>query len=265
MSVWLTIPSARPPAQANPVLQKWRDQGYKVALWVDGAGPFFEWLDEGILSLRISHPAYPGYAQAVNRLIALIIEKHDDAEWFVIGGDDVLPDPTKRADEIAAECRDRFWALACRAGKQRSCEHQEDTFGVMQPTGDRWGVNPTHPNPAMRTAYIDRICGSAWIGREFARRVYNGAGPLWPEYQHMFVDEELQRVAEKLGVLWQRRDLTHHHQHYARNDGLTHSHGRRPVKPAHLVKWTDPKHWKEAEAIFKRREADGFKEAFVLA
>lgn len=263
MSVWLTIPSARPPAQANPVLQKWRDQGYKIALWRD-------WGADSAISDVSIYLDYPGYAKAVNGLIGMVLGAplspdapkwaDTDAEWFVIGGDDVLPDPTKRADEIAWECSDHFRKWGRFEGTIGA-----DAFGVMQPTGDRWGTNPTHPNPAMRTAYIDRICGSAWIGRGFARRVYNGAGPLWPEYQHMFVDEELQRVAEKLGVLWQRRDLTHHHQHYARNDGLTHSHGRRPVKPAHLVKWTDPKHWKEAETIFKRREAEGFKEAFVLA
>ena len=35
----------------------------------------------------------------------------------------------------------------------------------MQPTGDRFAQGQ-----------IDRIAGSAWIGREFARRAYGGNG-----------------------------------------------------------------------------------------
>jgi hypothetical protein len=76
--------------------------------------------------------------------------------------------------------------------------HFGGTFGVMQPTGDRWA-----------NGSIDRICGSPWLGREFCTRMYHGKGPMYGGYLHMFGDEELQHVATRLGVLWQRRDLTH--------------------------------------------------------
>ena len=96
-----------------------------------------------------------------------------------------------------------------------------ETFGVMQATGDRWGENEPWARAQFpdAPAYIDRICGSPWIGREFARRMNQGKGPFWREYFHMFADEELQCVAQRLGVLWQRRDLTHHHEHPRRSAG----------------------------------------------
>ena len=46
------------------------------------------------------------------------------------------------------------------------------TFGVMQPTGDRWGERNG-------IATIDRIAGSPWMGREFCRRMYHGSGPMY--------------------------------------------------------------------------------------
>ncbi len=70
----------------------------------------------------------------------------------------------------------------------------------------------------------------------------------------MFVDEELQAVATKLGVLWQRPDLTQMHQHEARK---VRSYTSADIPP-HLKKWAGPEHWKEAEAIFKGRRAADF-------
>ena len=131
---------------------------------------------------------YQGWPWATNLLLRHVHWLSPGTPWLIAGGDDMDPEPEAAPEEIARQCEAHFGG----------------TYGVMQPTGDRWGVNPDHPNPAMRSAYIDRVCGSAWIGREFARRVNQGKGPLWPEYKHMFVDEELQGVAQKLGVLWQR-------------------------------------------------------------
>jgi len=135
------------------------------------------------------------------------------------------------------------------------------TFGVMQPTGHRYGDDamgrarwPDAP------AYIDRICGSPWIGREFARRVNQGRGPWWPEYFHMHVDEELFNVAKGLGVLWQRRDLIHYHDHWGRKVNGAHVEDI----PEHLRFVSGAKHWAEAEAIFKRHQANGFAESLEL-
>ena len=258
MSVWVTIPSARPPEVVADWAKAWRERGYNIALWRESSDfPY------GVVDYLRNEPVYPGYANAVNALIHDVMLSTDphggrmkpQAEWFIIGGDDVFPDPNHSAEEIAEQCREHFYLNEnYKSAADVYSQGARMTFGVMQPTGDRWGVNPDHPNPAMRSAYIDRVCGSAWIGREFAKRVNQGKGPLWPEYQHMFVDEELQAVAAKLGVFWQRPDLTQMHYHEARK----HRSYTSADIPPHLKKWAGPEHWKEAEAIFKGRRAVGF-------
>jgi len=258
MSVWVCIPSARPAEEVAKWAQAWRVRGYKIALWRDNAvgAPSCDILGT---TEKEGPGEYPGYAKAVNSLVAHAMDQDPEAEWFIIGGDDVYPDPNHTAEEIARECGDHFGGPEGEylgSGVERTQFYR--TFGVMQPTGDRWGVNPDHPNPAMRSAYIDRVCGSAWIGREFARRINQGKGPLWPEYQHMFVDAELQAVATKLGVLWQRPDLIQMHNHASRapryNGSLD--------CPPHLRKWTigeeGRKHWRESEDLYNRRERAGF-------
>lgn len=280
MSVWLTIPSARPVNEVLPVVNAWRERGYRIALWCDFKGEATEDVSE-LCDRSVCQLEYPGYAQAVNTLIRCILREDPNAEWFVIGGDDVHPDPNHSAEEIAQQCREHFATM--HAGPEAEAEQPVDldwmlneqytralfrgirnaTFGVMQPTGDRWGENPNHPRPDMRSAYIDRVAGSAWLGREFCRRVNQGNGPLWPEYQHMFVDEELRHVAVKLGIYWERRDLTHHHAHAGRVPNYTPE-----LIPEHLKKWTlgeqGRKHWRESEAIFFRRRDAGFPGSEVL-
>jgi hypothetical protein len=241
MSVWLTIPSARPPAQADEIMEKWRAQGYKIALWVDSHEDGLAKMSDTYLGA--GYMPYTGYAQAVNGLIFRVMQLDPSAEWFVIGGDDTLPDPNHTAQEIADQCHSHLAGLLKR-----------DTFGVMQPTGDRWheGVG------GFTNAPIDRVAGSAWIGKLFAKSAYGGSGPLFPGYQHMFVDEELQAVAKKLGVFWQRRDLIQKHMHWGR--GATDSEViERPAKlPPHLEKWNTPKHWRESKQLFEERKAAGF-------
>lgn len=269
MSVWLTIPSARPPEEAEKVLKLWRQQGYKIALWRDRGDDGRRFEEDMVFGTACD---YPGYAEAVNRMVADLIKRDPSAQWFVIGGDDVQPDLNHSAEEIAASCSGYFRGLYDGADRHflrytRGINTEEgweqlsdvaETFGVMQPTGDRWGESPNHVRPDMRGAYIDRVCGSAWLGREFCKRVNGGNGPLWPEYKHMWVDEELQHVATKLGVLWQRRDLTQLHDHAARKREYSHD----TDCPPHARKWTIGEegraHWKEAEKLFFTRRDAGF-------
>ena len=187
MSTWFVIPSKMDAVGCNATLAKWTAQGYRTAV-------FRDFRDSNVNADLVLFGTYPGYAEAVNRLCRAVRDSDSDASWLVTGGDDTWPDPTKRADDIAAECT----------------EHFGGTFGVMQPTGDRWGEDESG------SAYIDRICGSPWMGREFTRRMYGGEGPLWSGYFHMCVDDELQQVAKLLGVLWQRRELIHYHDHWWR-------------------------------------------------
>lgn len=238
--VWLAIPSARPVEQADPILDLWRKQGYKIALWRDdekAANPLAD-----VLMFPGPGEKYPGYAQACNELVRFIIDHDPAADWVVCAGDDTEPDLNHTAQEIARECERHF-----------ACRHGRPTFGVMQPTGDRWGADEPWAQKAFpdRPAYIDRICGSSWFGREFCRRIYQGKGLWWPEYYHMYADEEMYEVAIKLGVLWQRRDLIHLHKHWGRNAG-------KENMPQFLARANSPEQWRESKALFESRKAAGF-------
>jgi len=242
MSVWYAIPSARPPEEAAKVLNLWLERGYKIALRRDQN----DWPYVGAL---VSYGAYRGYPAEVNALCRMILQVDPEAEWIVTGGDDVEPDPNKSADEIAVECEAEFYERHAREFRWINGERDPEkvrTFGVMQPTGDPFAGN-----------CITRICGSPWMGREFCRRMYGGRGPFCEEYRHMFPDEELQEIAIKLGVFWQRPDLTHYHHHFTRigNDAVYDA--RRPV-PSFLKEANSPEHWKTFQNLFFQRKATGF-------
>ena len=109
----------------------------------------------------------------------------------------------------------------------------------------------------MMGAYIDRVCGSPWMGREFCLRINQGRGPLWPEYFHMGEDEELQAVALKYGVLWQRPDLIHLHQHWGRAlPGEVMA--PRTRMPKFLEKANSGAEWDKYKRLFAQRSAAGF-------
>jgi len=252
LSVWFAIPSKRPDPEAQPVLDLWRERGYLVALFRDAGDPPLDCHFE----LR---GVYPGYAAAVNRLCREILAADPQAEWIVHGGDDVAPDSSHSADEIAVSCLEHFGCLALdRMLQGQPCVSPEATFGVMQPTGDRWGDEPwSRQRWPERPAYIDRICGSPWVGREFARRMYGGRGPLCEAYHHMFEDEELQNVAEDLGVLWQRRDLVHHHGHWGRKPNASDADCPEFLR-AVAIGESGRRHWAESQTLFNERKAAGF-------
>lgn len=230
MAVWFCAPTKRPLAEST--ITKWIERGYRVAT-------LREPTDEPVPAhLVLPVGQYLGWARSTNILISHVILHDREAEWFVAGGDDYLPDPHHTPESIALETADFFRSVAHRF---TPC----GTFGVMQPTGDDWRDS--------QGRIIERIAGSPWIGKEFVKRTYNnGHGPLFDGYFHNFADEELQCVAQQLGVFWQRPDLTQRHNHFARN------------KPD----WqeTAPEWWKrncgadftEAKKLFDQRKAQGF-------
>ncbi len=236
-NVWCCIPSARPVPEVTVWCEKWRAQGYKIALWRDT-----ERVDAA--DLCVVAP-YPGYSQAANALIKLVLDSDAECDWCVCCGDDTNPDPNKSAHEIAMECGFHFGAVhGCVEGDFLL----QSTFGVVQPTGDRWGDDAfSRARWPDAPAMIDRICGSPWIGREFATRINGGAGPWWPEYQHNWADEEMQNVALSLGVLWQRRDLTHYHDHARRKGGPWQAHQK------HF-----DADYTRMKPLFEKRKAAGF-------
>lgn len=178
VEVWYAIPSANP-ENCRARLPVWREHGYKVAVlqnWKRGEIP---------ADLVVWSDHYPGWPGSVNLLCREIVPK--TATIVVSGGDDMLPDPNFTAQELAEQFLERF----------------PDTFGVMQPTGDGY-------------MSCDGYCGSPWLGRAWFERAYGGRGPMWGEYRHNWADKELHWVAKGLGVLWQRPDLTHKHEHFTR-------------------------------------------------
>lgn len=214
MSVWYCIPSARHPHEANAVLAAWRAQGYKLAV-------FHDYEAEPVIADHIIYGAYVGYAAAVNALASFVLSEDPGAEWIVTGGDDLYPDETHPADEIAAICRGHF----------------NGTFGVMQPTGDAYGALAN-----------DTAAVSPWMGREWCRRINGGRGPLWPEYPHYYVDAELMDVASRHGVMLRIDDLTQYHDHYLR-DG-------RANCPEHLKRWQTTN--EASRMLYERRKSAGF-------
>jgi hypothetical protein len=251
MNVWYVIPSARPWAEVLPCLESWQKKGYFVAIQrdseTDKGNSVLQWGEE----IWIHKRPYAGYPEAVNFLCRETLARDPEAAWIVTGGDDVYPDPTKTAAEIGAECSAHFGLRRLNGKLTYSCD--ASTFGVMQPTGDRWGANEPwalkmYPDSP---AYIDRICGSPWMGREFVARMYGGRGPFCEEYRHMFCDEELQNVAKLLGVFHQRPDLVHFHDHWGRKQGNV------PI-PQHLAEVNTAAHWTKYKKIFDTRKAAGF-------
>ena len=207
--VWYCIPSKR---HDGGTVHEWRKRGYRVAVWRDVGDPSLD------VELVLTGE-YPGYATAVNTLILYVLCNYPEVRWVVAGGDDIMPDVNSTAAAIADRCEKHFGG----------------TFGVMQPTGDGHG--------------IETICGSPWIGRDFAVKVNGGTGPFWHEYHHNFVDNELQRVATKLGAFTQMHDLVHRHDNWMWTT---------KVRPQFLDKAYSRPEWDKAMAIFMQRESEGF-------
>ncbi len=247
MSVWYCIPSIRPGGGTIPL---WRERGYNVAVLRQGEPIECE--------AQIPTGEYKGWAPSVNILAKFVIEHDPSAEWIVSGGDDYEPDMEHSAGEIAEDCLYHFSEVHAykNVGIPALCDW--DTFGVMQPTGDRWGDDSASRAQygENRGAYIDRIAGSPWMGREWCKRAYQGNGPMFGGYKHMYADEELKEVAEKLGVYWARRDLIQLHRHWGRRPGAEFA--SMLDCPDFLQPVNTPQHWHESKKLFDERKAAGW-------
>lgn len=211
MSIWYAIPSCRPRDNARKVLLEWVERGYSIATLRQG-GP----LDLPLAGIHMPTDRYLGWAQSINLLVKMILEADKTAEWIVTGGDDYLPVTSKSADEIAGECKLHFYNRLSMAEISTPEALRGASYGVMQPTGDRYG-----------DGLIDTAAASPWMGQEWCRRSYMGNGPLWEGYFHYFADTELQHVAQLEGVFWQRPDLVQEHKHWSREPECT--------VPEHLI------------------------------
>lgn len=253
MSTFFVIPSKRPPAEALVCLREWYKMGYHCIIQRDPGEEPDEFSFDLEQIVRVVERPYAGYAEAVNHLVHIALG--EGAEWIVTAGDDMYPDPHKRADEIARECGQYFGIREMddvNALPEAIRTQARGTFGVMQPTGDRWLVNGPGTKPGSEC-----VAGSPWMGREFCRRMYGGRGPLCEEYFHCGEDRELQEVATMMGIFWQRQDLTHHHNHWGRpKEGERIAPNSR--MPAFLRRANSREEWDKYEAVFNRRKASGF-------
>lgn len=237
MLAWLTIPSVRPVCELDARLSKWKEMGYGIALLRQGC-------PSHIADIQIPTDKYLGWARSINVLARLVLSVHSDCQFCIGGGDDTLPDPNYQADMIVAQCMQHFGGTT-----------GSGTFGMMQPVGDRWQdtAQSRQQFGEHRGAIIDRIAGSPWIGREYAERMYGGTGALSEHHWHCWSDEEAQLVAERLGVFWQRRDLTQKHEHWLRdNANLT---GRKDEPQSWAVADAD---YRNGRALFEERKQFGF-------
>lgn len=189
LDVWVLIPTAMKehvPAQ----LEKWRGRGYKLGILTDG-NMSAQWVTIPRPDLWIYHVEYPGVWASWN--ILAHTARRLGADVCVLAGDDMDPDPTKTAQEIAAEYLEKF----------------PDGFGVMQPCGDPQGKD------AEGKVAAERICGSPWVGKAWIQFAYGGGGPVNEMYHAFYADEELKHYAEKMGRLWMRPDLSQFHRHWS--------------------------------------------------
>ena len=240
MSVWMCAPSKRPTLIAQGIVNEWEALGYKTAIWRDTG-------DDPVLCDLLIRGEYPGHYDCANRIVRAVFSHDPKCDWVVCASDDTEPDKTHTPRTIAEQCSAYFEEPGALIEGAEARLWVNATFGVMQPTGDRFA-----------NGSIDRICGSPWIGREFARRMYGGRGPWFPEYTHMFGDEELQNVALKLGVLWQRPDLIHLHHHFMRTHEGIDSPAQKIEVPPHLVEANSRQHWDRYRALFNARKEAGF-------
>jgi len=212
--IWAVWPTVSP-ERSRPMIQKWHEMGYKVAVLVN---PPHVHTDLPEADRVIVQDRWQGFPVAVNALCA-----EAPGNVVVVVGDDVYPDSTSTAQEIGQAFILRF----------------PDLFGVMQPTGDQYGM-------------WDKCAISPWIGRRFITDAYGGGGPYWPGYFHYWSDHELQIVAEKMGVFQRRPDITQYHDHWQR---------KHETRPSHLV--PARKHHEQDKTLFHTRQSAGFPGAFI--
>lgn len=203
--------------------------GYKTAIII---------LDDKLLSKRRSKlPAdivlvqreYPGYNRSVNRIVRWVLDDRRDCQIVVTGGDDVYPDQTKRADEIAEEFIDHFGG----------------TLGIMQPHGD-----DAHHRQNDGSYALDTAAWSPWMGREWCERAFMGLGPTHEGFYHYYGQTNLLQVAERLGVFWRRPDLIQ------RDDNWKRSARKHLGRPPYLKKAEEM--GPADRALCKRLEAKGY-------
>lgn len=208
-------------AVAKFSLDRWRQMGYYPVVLLDGDD--LNEQDLGGPPMLVSRPflpqCWPGYPSAINAMLASALQDFPAARVFVIGGEDMHPEPRVKAATLAELFLSYF----------------RDTFGVMQPTGDPYGNTLN-------------ICGSPWVGRALAEAACANGGVFHPGYWHYYADQELHDVLALRGLLQKQSKITQYHAHWGRSQN--------PQRPPHLHRAGEQE--REDKALFERRKAERF-------
>jgi len=207
--VWAVWPSVNSHL-AGITLRKWRAAGYRTAVLIDRG---CIWESESAPDKIIYGGKWEGFPHAVNLLC-----RETGGDVVVCAGDDIYPSE----EETPIQIQDKF------------LERFPDTFGVMQPTGDRFGS-------------IDLCCPCPWVGRKFIDEAYGEGGPYWEGYFHYFSDQEIQDVATLMGAFQQRQEISQFHDHWQRDKGQ---------RPPHMKKALQE--WKKDKRTYQQRKASNF-------
>lgn len=220
--VWLALPSANI-GMAQKTFPEWKRRGYKIAI-ICPDNLYKQYIPlVDIIIKESENNGYNGWPKSVN----IISKKLLDMDIIIAAGDDMYPDRNHDAKEL----REQF------------VKHFDGTFGVMQPTGDKFG--------SLACPECEQICGSAWLGKDFRNKINKGNGPMWEEYWHMYADTELHQVAKKYNCLWIREDLNQYHEHRLR--------GKHNFRPTIQVGNT-----KKAKDIYDTRKLNNFPNTEIL-
>ena len=205
--IWAVWPSANPDL-ADKCAELWNAAGYKTAVLIDRGAAVPQVPNRTLLS-----PTWKGYSHAMNRLCREV-----SGDVVVCISDDIHPSKEETPDEIRRKFLERF----------------PDTFGVMQPTGDKFGS-------------IDICCPCPWVGRAFINEAYGGNGPYNIDYFHYYSDKEIMDVAILMGAFQARNDLTQYHDHWQRC---------KQKRPKHLQHALE--RWNADKKLCEVREAAGY-------
>jgi len=214
--VWLGLPSANI-KMAKKTFPEWKSRGYKIAV-ICPDHLYDEYVPITDVAIKESKNfGYSGWPKSVN----IICKELQNVDIVIAAGDDMYPDKNHTAEELRIQFINYF----------------NGTFGVMQPTGDKFG--------SLACPECEQICGSAWLGKDFRNKINKGNGPMWEEYWHMYADTELYQVAKKHNCLWIREDLNQYHEHRLRK-----THNFKPTIPSGNTKL--------AHDIYYKRKKDNF-------
>ena len=176
--MWVVMPTAKPNIE---YLQKWRDKGYEIGLFLDrGVSVLGDFVPD-----LLAQGTWTTTPDAWNLLVDMVFRQCKDEKCVLLAADDVYPDSDHTSEDVEADFLKRF----------------PDAFGVVKHTGDSFGAQRAIQHPL--------------IGREWRNR-FGFAMPTG--YYHYCTDCELFELANALDCYQENSDVVFYHDHYLKNN-----------------------------------------------